>query len=124
MFASQVKMQKDIVDLIEQRLVSFVTLPSFLSEICRNAIPPFFKLACHANIIIKACISTLTFQFVTRQKLLFDNLQAASLMILLQFVFPLLQASAIGSFFEESCVRCFFYLNRAIYLLVCLRLIV
>jgi hypothetical protein len=50
MLASPVKIQENIIDLIEQWFVSFVTLPSFFSEVCRNAIPPSLKFACHTGI--------------------------------------------------------------------------
>ncbi len=60
-------MQKNIVDLVEYRLVCFVAFASSLSKVCGNAIPPFFKLAYHA--IQNETRSTLTFQFAMRRVL-------------------------------------------------------
>ena len=59
MFACQVKMQKDIVYLVEQRFICFVALASFLSKICGNAIPPILKFAYHA--LRRTTTGTLTF---------------------------------------------------------------
>ena len=38
---------EDIVDLIEQWLICFVTLTCLLPEVCWNALPPLIKLSCH-----------------------------------------------------------------------------
>src|SRR5918998_5756948 len=51
MFAGQMKMQKNIVNLVEQGLVCFVTFASFLLQVSWNSIPPFFKLACHISYV-------------------------------------------------------------------------
>src|SRR5918998_4394405 len=62
MFAGQMKMQKNIVNLVEQGLVCFVTFASFLLQVSWNSIPPFFKLACHMS-YIHPTRSTLIFHF-------------------------------------------------------------
>lgn len=47
MFASQVQVKEDIVDLVEQRLVGFVSGASSLPKISWNTVPPFLKFAYH-----------------------------------------------------------------------------
>ena len=59
MLACQVKMQEDIVDLVEQRLVSFVAGAGPLSKIGWNAVPPFLKFAYHGASLSVAMILNL-----------------------------------------------------------------
>ena len=47
MFARQVKVKQDIVNLVEQRLVGFVAGTGPLPKIRWNAVPPFLKFAHH-----------------------------------------------------------------------------
>ena len=45
MFACQVKVQKNIVNLVQQGFVCFVACTGFLSKVRGNAVPPFLKFA-------------------------------------------------------------------------------